>query len=128
MATTDEMKAAVDAYLAAHTAGDVDAICALFSDDAKAWDPVDSPPHEGAEGIRAFFTGTHEMMDRLELVRTGPVRCAGPYAAFPMTARSHLGDLHLEIDIIDVMTFDEAGKICEMKAYWDMADSRQVDA
>jgi hypothetical protein len=42
-----------------------------------------------------------------------------------MTARSVIGGSALEIDIIDVMTFDEDGKISEMKAYWNMGDARQ---
>ena len=128
MPETAQMKATIDTYLACHSAGDVDGIVALFANDAVAWDPVDAEPHRGAEGIRAFFTGTHDMVDRLELIRTGPIRCTGAFAAFPMTARSHMGDFHLEIDIIDVMTFDDTGAISEMKAYWSMADARQVDA
>lgn len=120
------MKDAVAAYLDRHSAGDVDGVVALFADDATVWDPVDADPHVGGEAVRAFFTGTHEMVDRLTLTATGPVRCAGAFAAFPMTARSEVGDLTLEIDIIDVMTFDAEGKIVEMKAYWNMADARQL--
>jgi steroid delta-isomerase len=120
-----QMKDAVEAYLARHTAGDVDGIVALFADDAKAWDPVDAAPHVGAEGVRAFFQGTHDMVDSLTLTLTGPIRCAGTFAAFPMTARSVVGDLILEIDIIDVMTFDADGKISEMRAFWNMDDARQ---
>ena len=119
------MKAAVQSYVERHSAGDVDGVVALFSDDAVAYDPVDADPHVGAEGIRAFFAGTHAMADSLTLTLTGPIRCAGEFAAFPMTARTVIGDLDLEIDIIDVMTFDAAGRISEMKAYWNMADSRQ---
>lgn len=119
------MKGAVEAYLARHTAGDVDGIVALFADDARVWDPVDSEPHVGAEAVRAFFAGTHEMVESITLVATGPVRCAGDFAAFPMTAHSVVGDFSIELDIIDVMTFDEDGKISEMKAYWSMADARQ---
>ena len=87
---------------------------------------LDDDPHVGAEGIRAFFTGTHDMVDSLTLTGTGPIRCAGNFAAFPMTVLSVMGDFRLELDVIDVMTFDDDGKICEMKAYWNMADSRQV--
>ena len=109
-----------------HSAGDVDGIMALYADNATAWDPVDADPHVGAEAVRAFFAGTHEMVDSLTLTSTGPIRCAGNFAAFPMTALSVMGDFKLEIDIIDVMTFDDDGKIVEMKAYWNMADSRRV--
>jgi steroid delta-isomerase len=118
------MKDAIAAYLARHSAGDIDGIVALFADDAKAWDPVDSDPHVGAEAVRAFFAGTHEMVESITLQATGPIRCAGNFAAFPMTAVSVIGDLTVEVDIIDVMTFDDDGKISEMKAYWSMSDSR----
>ena len=118
------MKSAVEAYVTRHSAGDVDGIVELFAADAKAWDPVDSDPHVGADGIRAFFAGTHEMVDRMTLTLTGPVRCAGSFAAFPMMVTTKMGDMTLELDIIDVMTFDDDGKISEMKAYWNMADAR----
>lgn len=124
MTDAAHMKSAVESYVARHSAGDVDGVVALFSDDAKAWDPVDAEPHTGADGIRAFFAGTHEMVDRLTLTLTGPIRCAGDFAAFPMTARTEMGGMTLEIDIIDVMTFDADGKVSEMKAYWNMDDAR----
>lgn len=119
------MKATVAAYLDRHSAGDVDGVVALFADNATVWDPVDSDPHVGGDAVRAFFTGTHEMVDTLTLTATGPVRCAGSFAAFPMLVNSVMGDFKMELDVIDVMTFDDDGKIVEMKAYWNMADARQ---
>lgn len=124
-ARTEHMKQAVQSYVDRHSAGDIDGIVALFADNATAWDPVDSDPHVGIDAVRSFFEGTHKMADRLTLTITGPVRCAGNFAAFPMTARTEIGDFRLELDIIDVMTFDDDGKIVEMKAYWNMADARQ---
>ncbi|MCL4159413.1 UNVERIFIED_CONTAM: hypothetical protein GTU68_049703 [Idotea baltica] len=120
------MKAAITQYMTSHSAGDIDGIVALFADDASAWDPVGSEPHVGAEAIRAFFTGTHEMADSLTLTPTGPVRCTANFAAFPMMATSAIGEMRLEIDIIDVMTFNDDGKISEMRAYWDMNDARTL--
>ena len=55
---------------------------------------------------------------------TRPIRCAGNFAAFPMTVQTKMGDMTLEIDIIDVMTFDADGKFSEMRAYWNMDDAR----
>ncbi len=126
MADRDQMKAAIETYVDRHTAGDIDGIVALFSDDVVVWDPVGSDPHTGPDALRAFFQGTHDMVERLELELTGPIRCTAEFAAFPMTATSHIGDFHLAIDIIDVMTFGDDGKIVEMRAYWDMADARQL--
>lgn len=119
------MKEVVAAYLDRHSAGDVDGVVSLFADNATVWDPVDSDPHVGGDAVRAFFTGTHDMVDTLTLTATGPVRCAGSFAAFPMLVNSVMGDFKMELDVIDVMTFDDDGKIVEMKAYWNMADARQ---
>ena len=126
MPDRDQMKSCVERYVACHAAGDVDGIMALFADNATVWDPVGSDPHSGRDAVRAFFQGTHDMVDRLDMELTGPIRATADFAAFPMTATSHIGDFHLEIDIIDVMTFDDDAKIVEMRAYWDMKDARQV--
>lgn len=124
MTDAAHMKTAVESYVSRHSAGDIDGIVELFAADAKAWDPVDAAPHVGTEAVRAFFSGTHEMVDSLTLSLTGPIRCCGDFAAFPMTVRTVMGDMTLEIDIIDVMTFDDDGRFSEMKAYWSMDDAR----
>lgn len=128
MADPTHMREVVDRYLAAHTAGDLDGICTLFAPDAQVWDPVDQPPHVGADAVRSFFEGTHSLADSLVLTLGGPIRCAGPYAAFPMTARSTIGDLVMDVDIIDVFTFGDDGLVVDMKAYWNLADARTVEA
>ncbi len=117
---------AVTAYTESHSRGDVDAVVALFADDAVVYDPVDQPPYEGIEAVRGFFGGTHEMVDSLTLTLTGPIRTTKHEAAFPMMATSVIGDLKMEIDIIDVMTFNEDGKITQMRAYWNMSDARTL--
>ena len=120
------MRAAVEAYVARHTAGDIDGIVALFSPDARVEDPVGSEPHVGAEAVRAFFEGSHALADHLELVLTGPVRAVAGRAAFPMQAISTIGDVQLAVDIIDVMTFDDDGLISDMQAFWAMEDARTL--
>lgn len=122
MPSIDEIKSAVTAYAAAHTRGDIDGIVALFADDAVIADPVDQPPHVGAEAVRAFFAGTHEMADSLELTITGPIRAVDTFAAVPLRAVTAMGESKFGIDIIDVFTFNEDGKITDMKAYWSGRD------
>ena len=126
MADAAAIRATIERYAERHTAGDIDGIVACFAADAHIEDPVGSSAHIGTEAIRAFFTSTHELCDRLELTLTGPVRVAGHSAAFPMMARSHIATMVMEIDIIDVMTFDDDAKVSEMYAYWNMDDARVV--
>ena len=127
MPTTEEMKATVEAYAAAHTAGDLDGIAALFAEDAVAADPVDQPEMVGRDTIRAFFAGTHESTDGFRLEVTGPIRAVDRFAAVPLRAVTTMAGTTLEVDIIDVFTFGEDGLISDMRAYWTASDIRQRD-
>ena len=123
----EHMRSVVDRYTAAHSAGDVDAVAALFAADAVVADPVDQPAHHGRDAVRAFFAGTHEMADSMELSATGPVRAVGNWAAVPLMAVTTIGDMRLRIDIIDVFTFDSDGLISDMKAYGTASDIRPYE-
>lgn len=127
MPTTDEIKAVVERYAAAHSSGDLDGIVALFAADAVVADPVDQPEHVGREAVRAFFAGTHEMADSLELRITGPIRAVDRFAAVPMQAVTAVGDSRFVVDIVDVFTFGDDGLITDMRAYWTASDIRPAD-
>ncbi len=105
-------------YTAAISRCDADAAVALFTPDAVVRDPVDGPTLEGAEKIREFFAGGEGILQ--SLVLTGPVRIAGDglHAAAPMQARLDLGDGLKVLDTLDVMTFDDAGLVTSMHAYY----------
>lgn len=118
------MRAAVEAYAAAHTAGDIDAIAALFAPDAVVADPVDQPEMVGRDAVRDFFAGTHQGVEGFELRITGPIRAVGSFAAVPLQAETTMGGTTLLIDIIDVFTFDDDGLIADMRAYWTASDIR----
>ena len=55
------------------------------------------------------------------------MRVAAGEGAFPMQARPSMGGATYCVDIIDVMTFDDAGKITTMRAFWDPAEMRPAD-
>ncbi len=126
MPTVEHMRDVVARYTAAHSAGDVDAVAALFATDAVVADPVDAPEHVGREAVRNFFAGTHQMCDSMELVATGAVRAVGNWAAVPLKAVTKIGDLQLQVEIIYVFTFGEDGLISDMRAYWTADDIRPV--
>src|SRR5215218_2669070 len=96
----------------------------LFADDAWIEDPIGSPRLTGPDEIGGFFDQSSSMAESIELRRTGPVRAAVGEGAFPMQARPNIGGTTFVVDIIDVMTFDDAGKITTMRAYWDPAEMR----
>jgi steroid Delta-isomerase len=121
------VRSAVDAYCAAFTNGDRDGYVALFAEDAWIEDPVGTPKRVGHDGIGQFFDESSGLADSIELRLTGPVRVAAGEGAFPMQARPNLGGTTYCVDIIDVMTFDDAGKITTMRAFWDPAEMRPAD-
>lgn len=127
MADIAHMKDVVTRYAAAHSAGDVDAVAALFAEDAVVADPVDQPEHVGRQAVRDFFAGTHQMCDSMELQITGAVRAVGQWAAVPLRAVTTIGEMRLQVEIVDVFTFDDDGLISDMRAYWTAEDIRPAD-
>lgn len=101
MPSPEHMRDAVLTYFASFAHADVDAIVALFADDAVVEDPVG--------GGYAF-------------VPEGNVRIAGNHAACAAIATCDKADPPFRLETLDVMTFDEAGKIVAMKAYWGPAN------
>jgi steroid delta-isomerase len=121
------IRATVEAYCTAFTKGDREGYVALFAEDAWIEDPVGSPRHEGREALRSFFDQTRSMADTIELRLTGPIRVAAGECAFPMQALPDLGGTRFVMDIIDVMTFDDAGLITTMRAFFDAAEMRPAE-
>ena len=121
------IRATVDAYRGAFTNRDRDAYLELFADGAWIEDPVGTPRFEGKEALSGFFDQSSAMADSIELRKTGPVRVAAGECAFPMQARANVGGSIFVVDIIDVMTFDDDGRITTMRAFWDPAEMRPAD-
>ena len=121
-ASADQINATIDAYVAAFSAGDRAGYIALYTEDATLEDPVGSDVIRGREAIGTFWDGVREMAEKITLERTGSARVAGGEAAWPMRAITHLGDMKLVVDIIDVMSFDDEGLITTMRAFWDASE------
>ncbi len=116
------IRATVDRYTACFSAADKDAFLANFADDAWIEDPVGTPRRDGKASIGEFWDQTQGMAESVELRRTGPVRVAAGEAAFPMQARPVIGGTTFCVQIIDVMSFDDEGRITTMRAFWDPAE------
>jgi steroid delta-isomerase len=121
MPTPAEIRSAVERYVEYMCKSDIDGIMGLYADDARVEDPVGGAQIEGVEAVRTFYAGSAPL---LQVELSGPIRVAGGEAAFPMLAELTLGEDKKYIDVIDVMKFDDAGKVVQMLAYWDPADMR----
>lgn len=117
----EEIRAAVTRYVEMLSQGDAQGIIELYADDPRVEDPVGGDPIVGREAIRNFYAG---MSGRLKVELTGPIRVAGLECAFPMLARLDLGGNPMEMDVIDVMQFDDVGKVTQLRAFWNPAEMR----
>lgn len=115
------MRAAMQAYLDAFNAGDPDAVVALYAENATVEDPVGSEPIRGRQAIADFYARSTAYGATLH--RDEPIRAShGNAAAMAFFVDIDLGQGPVTIRVIDVMTFDEAGKFSTMKAYWGPGD------
>jgi steroid delta-isomerase len=112
--TADHIRSILQRYVELVSAGDYEAITALYTSDATVEDPVGSQPRRGREEIRDLYRNAAGKV-RLEL--QGNVRVAGTSAAAPMIGRP-AGMEGMIVEIVDVMTFNEEGLITSMQAYW----------
>lgn len=112
--TAEHMRGVLARYVDCLTRGDCDGIMALYADDAIVEDPVGSPPRRGREAIAELYRNAAGKV-RLEL--EGRVRVAANSAAAPMIGRPS-GMPGMLVEIVDVMTFDDEGRITSMRAYW----------
>jgi steroid delta-isomerase len=127
MATEDQMRHAFEQYVGRLSAGDAEGVASLFADDAWIEDPLGAPRREGRDAILEFYRGA---IDRASpaVSLTGPVRTSTQStAAAPMQSRSNFGGKPSIIDIIDVFTFDDDGRITTMRAFWGPSNHRAAD-
>jgi steroid Delta-isomerase len=120
MPSQETMKAAMQAYIDAFNRADTAAILALYAPDATVEDPVGSPVKHGIAEIGAFYTFSVATGAKLSL--DAPIRGShGSAAAMAFSAR--IGPV--TVRVIDIMTFNEAGKFTSMKAYFGPGDILQ---
>jgi steroid delta-isomerase len=107
--------AAVNTYLRALSEKDLDAIVGLYAENATVEDPVGSEVVQGIEAIKAFYSKATSMDIKVEL--SGQIRVAGKEAAFPFSLQIP-GQVPMQIQVIDLFRFNDAGKIISMRAFW----------
>ncbi len=121
MADAAAIRSTIHTYCERYT-DDRDGWLDLFAEGATVEDPVGSDVVVGKEAIGAFWDMAHGLADTVTLTPSAYVKVAGNEAAFAMDARMESADGVSGMSVIDVMTFDDDGKITSQRAYWDFAD------
>ena len=115
MSDANHIRRVLERYPEMLSKGDSEGIVALYREDATLEDPVGSEPLRGHDAIRAFYEAS---AGKVQMKLTGPVRVAANEAAAPLRVLVGPEGQQQVIDIIDVMTFDDAGLVRSMRAFW----------
>lgn len=127
MPTEAQMKSALQTYVDAYNRNDADAVIALYHADATVEDPYGTPPRRGKEAIADFYRTA--MANGATLQLCAPIRAShGNAAAMAFDAVVNLPQGEIRVHVIDIMTFDEAGLITSMQAYFGPSDIEIVGA
>lgn len=116
----------VNRYISLVAKGSADDIAELYAEDATVEDPVGGEVHIGRQAIRGFYSAIENAERECELVT---LRVAGNEAAFQFRLTVKAGDppsSGMVIEPIDVMAFDDEGKVAAMKAYWSAENVTQL--
>lgn len=117
--SNDAAAAVVDRYLALVADGTADEIASLYAEGATLEDPVGSAVLNGREAIRGFYA----TIEALAMTTTLLTRrtCAGE-AAFHFRVETDTGAGIATLEPLEVMTFDDDGRITSMRAWWSDSD------
>jgi len=114
-----DIRGVVEQYVKLVATGPTEDIVALYAPDAVVEDPIGSTPRHGHDAIR-------EMYQALEAAtretRIDTVRVVGSHAVVGFTLVTRFGEHKMTLSPVDVMEFDEQGRITGMKAYWGPED------
>lgn len=121
MPSDQAMRTAMQSYVDAIDRADVDRLMELFCDNATLDDPWGVPTLRGKDEISAFFRKSFNGRTRLTLA--GPIRTSyGGAAAMPLEAEQWNRSTHFRVNVIDVMHFDDEGRIRTVHAYFGPGD------
>ncbi|MCA9503451.1 MAG: nuclear transport factor 2 family protein [Myxococcales bacterium] len=116
MTLTEKITKAVHKYLSSFEKKDLDGIMSIYAEDCWIEDPVGSERKVGREALREFYALGVDMGVRMTL--ESEIRIAGNEAAFAFRLEADTPEGRLSVRPIDVMVFDEEGKVRSMRAYF----------
>ncbi len=116
MSLAEKITSAVRTYLSSFEKKDLDGILSVFADDCWIEDPVGSERRVGRNALREFYQVAVNMGAKMTL--ESEIRIAGNEAAFAFRLEADIPDGKLTVRPIDVMVFNDEGKVTSMRAYF----------
>ncbi|MEV6430299.1 nuclear transport factor 2 family protein [Nocardia sp. NPDC051463] len=116
-----QIRDVVEQYVKLVGSGPTEEIVNLYAADATVEDPIGSEVKQGHAAIREFYDVIANL-DRETELKPETIRIGGNHAAFMFSIITRFGDKRFTLTPIDVMEFDDDGKIISMRAYWSPDD------
>lgn len=126
VADRNTIEATIRAYAAAWAASDRKAWLDTFAQHATQEDPVGSGVRRGRSEIGEFWDTAMAAFDSIEIVPRD-IFVVGDEAAMEWTINAVTARGGVTFAGVDVFTFDDAGRIARVRAYWErtrVADQR----
>jgi steroid delta-isomerase len=111
MASAQQLRAVIEAHVAAVGAADAPMLAALYAPDGRVYDPAGAAPVVGRAAIAELFARALTGPRDTQIVS---IAVTGDDAAVHFRATQSNGRSR---DIIDTMTFNEQAQITAMRAY-----------
>src|SRR5690625_3491859 len=115
--TPEQIRTTADTYVDSLVAGDLEGVMSLYADNATVEDPVGGGTvHEGAAAIREFYRAVVALASEAK-----DLEARGCGHDLPGTAETttHFDDgTKATINVWDLMTHNDEGKVVAMRAYW----------
>jgi steroid Delta-isomerase len=124
MASVEELQKVVESYVDLVANGTPEQVADLYADGASVEDPIGADIRNTRESLIEFY-GVIAAMDKAtaELHWT---KIAGDTAVFEFTLITETAGMSFKITPVDIMVFDEDGKIKTMRAVWRPEDLQQL--
>lgn len=119
----EHMSQVMQAYVARLTTPDPEFEAKHFAGTVTGEDPVGSRTSDASNAQQSFAQAVERLVDVAFTIKKAEMVSPVSFsvenkAAMAFKVWAEVDGRNISIDIIDVMTFDSAGKICDIRAYW----------
>jgi steroid delta-isomerase len=118
---TLDVRERIEHYYATLSAGDIDAVAALFAPDAVMRDPVGAPPATDDASRRQRYAGIKLAFDAFAIAPVTVIAGGTEAATTWSAAATAKNGREVTFSGISTFGFDAEGRITAMSAYWDPA-------
>jgi steroid delta-isomerase len=126
MTTPEQVRGTVEAYYAAISARDIDALLRMFAPGSVMRDPVGMPPAIDDATRRQRYEGIAMAFETFAITPQQIVASANEAGVrWTVHGRARTGR-DVTFDGISTFIFDDDGRITTMSAYWDLAAITQA--